>query len=45
MQKIINKDEKMRQIFETVQKVKNGTIKTAKRYNSIDEFVADISKK
>lgn len=38
MQSTINKEEKMRNIFETVQKLKNGTMKPAKVYDSIDEF-------
>ena len=38
MQPTIDREEKMRNIFETAQKLKNGTIKPAKVYNSIDEF-------
>lgn len=32
-------EEKMRDIFETAQKMKNGTIKPAKEYDSIDDFI------
>jgi len=35
---IINQEEKMRNIFETAQKMKNGTIKPAKVYDSIEDF-------
>ncbi len=38
MQEIANREEKMRNIFETAQKMKNGTIKPARVYNSIEEF-------
>lgn len=44
MQPILNREEKMRNIFETIQKVKNGTIKPAKIYNSIDEFAERLKK-
>jgi len=40
MQEIVNKEEKMRNIFETAQKMKNGTIKSAKVYDSIDDFAS-----
>ncbi len=42
MQEIINREDKMRNIFETAQKMKNGTIKPAKIYNSIDEFAKKL---
>ena len=42
MQEIVNREEKMRNIFETAQKMKNGTIKPAKIYNSIDEFAKEL---
>jgi hypothetical protein len=45
MQEIINREEKMRNIFETAQKMKNGTIKPAKVYNSIDEFANKLKTK
>ncbi len=35
---VVNQEEKMRNIFETAQKMKSGAIKPAKIYNSIDEF-------
>ena len=38
MYEIANREEKMRKIFETAQKMKNGTITPAKTYDSIDEF-------
>ena len=42
MQEIINREEKMQNIFETAQKMKNGTVKPAKIYNSIDEFEKEL---
>lgn len=42
MQEIINKEEKMRNIFETAQKMKNGTIKAAKVYDSIEDFATKL---
>lgn len=45
MQQIINREEKMRNIFETAQKLKNGTIKPAKVYASIDEFAKQLKTK
>ena len=45
MQEIINKEEKMRDIFETAQKVKNGTIKPAKVYDSIEDFAQKLRSK
>lgn len=45
MQQIINREEKMRNIFETAQKLKNGTMKPAKVYNSIDEFAKHLKTK
>ena len=44
MAEIINQEEKMRNIFETAQKMKNGTIKPAKVYDSIEDF-ATIQKR
>lgn len=44
MQEIINKEEKMRNIFETAQKMKNGTIKAAKVYDSIDDFATKLKR-
>ena len=41
MAEIINQEQKMRNIFETAQKMKNGTIKTAKSYNSIDDLIQE----
>ena len=41
MQQITNKDEKIRKIFETAQKMKDGTIKPTRIYN-IDEFTKNI---
>ena len=38
MAEIVNQEEKMRNIFETAQKIKNGTIKPAKVYDSIEDF-------
>jgi len=38
MQDIINREEKMRNIFETAQKMKNGKITPAKVYDSIEDF-------
>ncbi len=45
MQKIVKREEKMRKIFETAQKMKNGTITPAKTYDSIDEFAKDLKNK
>ena len=42
MDEIANKEEKMQRIFETAQKIKNGTTTPAKTYNSIDEFAKDL---
>lgn len=42
MQEIVNREEKMRKIFETAQKMKDGTIKPAKTYDSIDEFAKSL---
>jgi hypothetical protein len=39
---ITNKEEKMRNIFETAQKMKNGTIKPAKVYESITDFATEL---
>lgn len=44
MAEIINKEEKMRDIFETAQKMKNGTIKTAKVYDSIEDLIKSRKK-
>ena len=44
MQEIINREEKMQKIFETAQKMKNGTIKPAKVYDSIDEFAKKLKR-
>jgi hypothetical protein len=38
MQEIVNREEKMRNIFETAQKMKNGKMMPAKVYDSIDAF-------
>jgi len=43
MIEINNKEEKMRNIFETAQKVKNGTIKAAKTY-TVDEFAKKLKR-
>lgn len=45
MQKIVNQEEKMRNIFETAQKMKNGTIKPARVYNSIEDFASELKSK
>ena len=42
MSQIINRDEKMKQIFETAQKMKKGEIKTGKSYSSIEAFIDDV---
>ncbi len=42
MQPTINREEKMRSILETAQKLKNGTMKPAKVYGSIDEFASKL---
>jgi len=42
MSKVISREEEMRNIFETAQKMKNGTITPAKIYNSIDEFANNL---
>ena len=42
MDEIANSEEKIQKIFETAQKMKNGTITPAKTYNSIDEFAKDL---
>ena len=44
MQEIINREEKMQNILETAQKMKNGTIKPAKVYDSIDEFAKKLKR-
>ena len=41
MQEIVNREEKMRKIFETAQKMKDGTITPAKTYN-IGEFAKKL---
>jgi len=45
MQQIVDREEKMRNIFETAQKLKNGTMKPAKVYDSIDEFAKQLKTK
>jgi len=42
---IVNREEKMRNIFETAQKMKNGTIQPAKVYNSIEDFASELKSK
>ncbi len=42
MSNVINREQKMRDIFETAQKMKNGTMTPAKVYNSIDEFANNL---
>jgi len=42
MAEIVNQEEKMRNIFETAQKMKNGTIKPAKVYDSIEDFETQL---
>ena len=44
MTEIVNKEEKMRNIFETAQKMKSGTIKAAKVYDSIDDFALRLKR-
>ena len=44
MAEIVNQEEKMRNIFETAQKMKNGTIKAAKVYDSIDDFTKKLKR-
>ena len=45
MHHIHNQEEKMRAIFETAQKMKNGTIKPAAVYDSIDDFIQKYKSK
>ena len=44
MGEIINRDEKMKQIFETAQKMKSGEIKTAKSYHGLEAFIDAMKK-
>lgn len=44
METIQNREDKMRTIFETAQKMKNGTMKPAKVYDSIDAFAKQTKK-
>jgi len=41
---IQNREDKMRTIFETAQKMKNGMIKPAKVYDGIDAFAKQLKK-
>ena len=40
MEEMPDLDKKMRHIFETAQKMKDGTMKPAVVYNSIEDFAA-----
>ena len=44
MQQNIVREDKMREIFETAQKMRKGEIKTAKSYESIEAFIDDMKK-
>ncbi len=41
MNRTINKAEKMKQIFETAQRMKKGEIVIAKKYDSVKDFIVD----
>lgn len=41
---IVSRDEKMKQIFETAQKMKHGEIKTSKSFDSIEAFIDTVKK-
>lgn len=44
MPKIAGREAKMREIFETAQKMKSGDVKIAKEYSSVEAFIADAKK-
>ena len=44
MQQTISRDEKMKQISETAQKMKSGEISVAKSFDSVESFIANAKK-
>ncbi len=44
MNQSMSQEQKMRQIFETAQKMKKGEIPVAKSYRSIEAFIDDMKK-
>lgn len=42
MDSIQNREQKMREIFETAQKMKNGEIATAKSFNGVQAFIDEM---